>query len=246
MTGTNRPFEHYQNSVDGRRGRRVSFAPPGMQIVRIVVFAAVTALAGCALHGVPATADPAAADGAVRETAPDRPLRVIFDWRALDGTARFSGQGAARIEPPYRARLDLFGAHGEGYLSAALVGSELRLPGDPGEILPPPAMIWSVLGVVRPPDDAVLEGTREESGTLELYYDTGDGRLRYTLEDGRLRAAQWSRRGQRMVVELEGAVRGLPATAAYRDWGNNTELHLELESVDEVEPYPPEIWTPGR
>jgi hypothetical protein len=220
-----------------------------MEVVRIAVLAALAALGGCALHGVPATADPTAADRAVRETAPDRPLRVIFGWRALDGTARFAGEGAARIEPPYRARLDLFGAHGEGYLSAALVGSEFRIPGDPGDVLPPPAMIWAVLGVVRPPDDAVLEGTREGAGTLELYYATGatgDGRLRYTLDGGRLRAAEWSRRGRRMMVELAGAVAGLPASAAYRDWGSNTELHLELESVDEVEPYPPEIWTPGR
>lgn len=215
-------------------------------VVRIAVLATVAALAGCALHRVPTTLDPAAADRAVRGTAPHRPLRVIFDWRALDGTARFSGEGAARIEPPYRARLDLFGAHGEGYLSAALVESELRLPGGGGAVLPPPAMIWSVLGVVRPPEAAVLQGTREDDGTVELYYATDDGRLRYVLEQGRLRSVEWRRGGQRMMVELDGELMGLPTTAMYRDWANNTELHLELESVDEVEPFPPEIWTPGR
>jgi hypothetical protein len=217
-----------------------------MEVVRIAWVAACLGLAGCALNRVPSTVDPAAAKGAVRATAPEAPLRAIFRWRVMDGEARFSGEGAARIEPPYRARLDLFGAHGEGYLSAALVETELRLPGRTDVVLPPAAMIWSVLGVVRPPEAAVLQGTRQEGGTLELYYATADGRLRYTLEGERLRSAEWRRRGGRMLVELEGEVGGLPAAASYRDWANNTELHIELESVEEVEPYPTEIWTPGR
>jgi hypothetical protein len=216
-----------------------------VQIACITILAIVT-LTACSARGVPSTLDRGAASRAVRETAPRVPVRVIFDWRVLDGEARFSGQGAARIEPPYRARLDLFGARGEGYLSAAIVASELRLPGEPETVLPPPAMIWSVLGVVRPPEGAVLEGTRARGRTLELFYETGDGRLRYRMEEDRLRAVEWRRGRQRMVVELEGDVHGLPSAAMYRDWANNTELHLALETVEEVEPYPPEIWTPGR
>ncbi len=214
--------------------------------MRIAVMLVVVGLAGCALHGVPDAAQPAVAERAVRETAPDRPLRVIFRWRALDGRARFSGQGVARIEGPYRARLDLFGPRGEGYLSAALVEDRLRFPGEPDAVVPPPAMIWSALGVVRPPEAAVLQGTRRRGTTVELYYQTGEGRLRFTLEEGRLRTAEWRRDRGRMVVELADDVHGLPGRAAYRDWANNTELHLELETVEEVEPYPPEIWTPGR
>jgi hypothetical protein len=170
---------------------------------------------------------------------------VIFDWRVLDGDARFAGQGVARIEGPYRARLDLFGPRGEGYLSAALVYEELRLPGPPDAVVPPPAMIWAALGVVRPPEAAVLQGTRQRGTTVELVYGTAEGRVRYTLEAGRLRAAEWRRAGGRMVVDLAGDAHGLPGEATYRDWASNTELHLELETVEEVEPYPPEIWTPG-
>lgn len=203
-------------------------------------------LVGCAHGAGPATVTPELADRAVRLTAPARPLRVVFHWRVLDGEARFSGEGAARIEPSYHARLDLFGAHGEGYLSAALVDAELRIPGEPDAVLPPPAMIWAVLGVVRPPDGATLEGTEQSGNTVELEYGTEDGRLRYVLEEDRLRSVEWRSRGRRMVVELEGGSRGVPDVAAYRDWSRNTELHIELENVEEVEPYPPEIWTPGR
>lgn len=217
-----------------------------MAVVRIAVTAVVAALGACSLHGVPETLDPAAADRAVRGTAPDRPLRMVFAWRVLDGEVRFSGEGAARLEPPYHARLDLFGTRGESYLSAALVGTEIRLPGEPDAALPPPAMIWSVLGVVRPPESAVLQGTREAGSSLELHYAAGGGRLRYVLESGRLRSVEWRAAAGRMVVELAGVTAGLPATATYRDWSRNTELHIELKSVEEVESYPPEIWTPGR
>lgn len=203
-------------------------------------------LAGCAGRGVPATVDPGAADRAVRETAPDRPLRVIFRWTILDGEARFSGDGVARVEDPYRARLDLFGPQGEGYLSAALVGTDLRLPGEPDRALPPPALIWSVLGVVRPPDDAELVGTRQVGDELELHYAVGESRLLYVLEAARLRLVEWRGAGRHMIVELGAAVDGMPAAATYRDWSRSTELHMELETVEEVEPYPAEIWTLGR
>lgn len=214
-----------------------------------LVLVAVTA--ACAGRGVPETADPVLAEAAVRETAPDRPLRAVFGWRALDGQARFSGEGAARIEPPYRARLDLFGPRGEGYLTAALIDRELRLPGEPEVALPPPAMLWALLGVVRPPADAVLEGTRVtgdgEAEERELYFAVDGSRLRYVLAGGRLHTAEWTGGGRRMIIELAASADGpLPRTAAYRDWSRNTELHIGLEAVEEVEPYPPEIWTPGR
>lgn len=204
------------------------------------------ALSACAGRGVPETVDPGAAAAAIERTAPDRPLRVVFDWRILDGEARFSGSGVARIEPRYRARLDLFGPRGEGYLSAALVGKELRLPpGTPTVRLPPPSMIWAALGVVAPPEEAMLVGTRVSAERTELYYDVGDSRLRYTLVEGRLRTARWEGAGRSMAVDLSGAVEpGLPRQAFYRDAAAGTELMLNLEEVDEVESYPPDIWTP--
>ena len=217
-----------------------------MRLVSTGWIIVVTLLTACSTRGIPDTLDPDAARLAVEATAPDRPLRVLFGWRILDGGARFSGEGAARIEPPYRARLDLFGPNGEGYLSAALVGTDLRLPGEPDRALPPPAIIWSVLGVVRPPDDAILLGTREVEGRVELHYGVGESRLRYVLQDGRLRSVDWRGDGRRMVLELNGASGALPTEAAYRDWSQNTELHTELETVEEVDPYPPEIWTLGR
>ena len=50
-------------------------------------------------------------------------------------------------------------------------------------------MMWAVLGVVAPPDDAVLAGTREHGDRLELFYRVDGSVLRsvihrtYRLED---------------------------------------------------------------
>jgi hypothetical protein len=208
----------------------------------------VWATTACATHTLPGTADPATAAAAIAATAPDRPLRVVFAWAALEGEARFSGEGVARIQPPYHARLDLFGPRGDTYLSAALVGAEIRLPpGVQATQIPPPPLMWAALGVVAPPAEAVLVGTRETPGRSELYYELEGGILRYTLEAGALRSARWEGAGRRMTVDLRGtATYGLPAQGVFRDVTAAVELTLNLESVDEVDPYPSDIWTPGR
>jgi hypothetical protein len=204
-------------------------------------------LAGCATHAPPTTFEPATAAAAIAATAPDRPVRVVFQWRALEGEARFAGQGVARIQAPYHARLDLFGPRGDTYLGAALVDDDLRLPpGVQAAQIPPPALMWAVLGVVAPPATAVLFGTREEGDRSELYYDVDGSTLRYVLEGGRLRDVRWDGRGRRMEVELRGeAGFRLPTQATYRDFAAVMELVLNLESANEVEAFPPEIWTPG-
>jgi hypothetical protein len=66
------------------------------------------------------------------------------------------------------------------------------------------------------------------------------------LEGGRLRDVRWEGQGRRMVVELRGeAGPGVPTQATFRDFAAVTELVLNLESVDEVEAFPSEIWSPG-
>ncbi len=220
---------------------------------RVFLWTALVAVIGllgasCASRGVPETLDPAVAASAIRGTAPDRPLMAVFEWEMMDGGARFHGSGAGRIEPPYRVRLDLFGPRGDGYLSAAVVGMELRLPPTATDVpLPPVAMMWAVLGVVSPPADARLLGTRVSHAATELYYDVDGSRLRYRLVEGRVESAQWRGGGRQMAVELSGTVaRGLPRSALFRDASAGMELKLNLERVDDAESFPPETWHPDE
>jgi hypothetical protein len=218
-----------------------------MLLKRTLAALAMLAAPACAGRAIPETLDPPVADGAVRTTAPDRARRVVFEWRMLDGDARFSGRGVARIEPPYHARLDLFGPRDEGVLSAALVDHEIRLPpGTPAVPLPPPAMMWAVLGSVVPPVDAVLAGTRVEEASTELHYAVDGGRLWYRLEDGRLADVSWEGEERRMDADLSGqAAAGLPANAVFRDWSGYTELRITVEQVEDVDTFPRDIWSPG-
>lgn len=191
---------------------------------------------------------PGVEERVVAETAPARSRRTVFDWTFRDRDARFTGKGVARTEPAYRGRLDLFGPRGEGYLQAVLIGDSLRLPsGVAAAPLPPPALLWSTLGVVRPPRGVELVHATAGDDRTELVYSAGDERWRYVLSGGRLQLAEHDRpKLGRETVELEYK-EGLavPARSVYRDWAAFRELVLTVDEVNDVDTFPPETWTLG-
>jgi hypothetical protein len=203
-----------------------------------------------AVAQVDATPDPALAEAAAAGTAPTRPYQIVFEWTLRERDARFTGQGSARIAVPYRARLDLFGPRGETYMAAALVGTDLRLAAaaDAEGELPPPELLWTVLGVFHPPAHATLVRTVEEGTTLRLEYAEGNQRWRYRFTDGRLVLAEWEAgRASRRSVELRGVGElGVPQHAVYRDWAEFRELNLTLRQVHEADEFPADIFVVGR
>jgi hypothetical protein len=196
----------------------------------------------------PQTIDPALEAAAVAGTRVDTPMQIMFDWNLRDRDARFSGQGVARIEPD-RARVDLFGPRGEGYLSAVLDGFDLELSlGVENVPLPPPALFWSVLGVFRAPPGATLARAEQQGGDVTLEYRAANDTWRFQMESGSLAHAEWtgSSAGRR-TVELERGQNGeLPSSALYRDWPAFLELRLTPKEVRKVNGFPAEIWTVRR
>lgn len=192
--------------------------------------------------------DPAIERAALENTTPTQPLRIVFDWRMRERDGRFRGQGVARVEPPDRARIDLFGPRGDGLLSAAIVDGDIRLPPTQQTVdLPPPPMMWAVLGVVEPPEGARLISTARKGDRVQLLYLDGGGRLRYDLDRGRLRGVQLDGpENRRYTVQLEGDSLPVPDKAVYRDWAGYVELVIDLRQVQDVDPYPPETWNPVR
>lgn len=180
-------------------------------------------------------------------TTLEAPIRVVFGWQLNESGMRVSGRGVARIEPPYRARLDLFLGNGETVVRAALVDGELRLPpGAPTNILPPADLMWGVLGVFRPRFGVTLLGAdRLEGDDLQLRYRYDDGRqLHYRVTDGRIGTMELLQ-GQHVVERVElDMVTGdrYPVEATYRNMAAFRELKLTRESVERVEPFPPDIW----
>lgn len=215
---------------------------------------ALVAMAACAGQGatnssLPRAVDPTLEAEAIASTAVDQPLQIIFDWSLQDRDARFSGQGVARVEPPARARVDLFGPRGEGYVSAVLDGEQLRLPpGVQNVPLPPPGLFWSVLGVFRPPAGATLEGAERRGETIELRYTQAQEVWRFRLSGDKLEQAEWTGSGQgRRTVVLDGEdASGVPRQATYRDWPAFLELRLSPTEVRRVDGFPADIWTLTR
>lgn len=179
------------------------------------------------------------------------PTRVVFAWQLNEQGSHMKGRGVARIEPPYKARLDLFLNNGEAAVSAALVDGGLRLPtGARTDMLPPPDLMWGALGVFRPDTDTDLVGAeREPGGAVRLRYRYHDGReLDFRVVDGRVRALQLRDRGGHVAQRVELAVDGsgrYPKKATYRNLSAFRELKLTRESVEYVKPYPPDIWDPN-
>jgi hypothetical protein len=217
---------------------------------------AVTAplLLACASAGGPAPGsvaapvDPAAAAAAERATALDATLHIVFDWSFTERDARFSGRGVTRFAPPERARLDLFGPRDETVLSAALVDMDLRLPPAAGAVpLPPASLMWSLLGMFRPPAGADLTASRTTGTTTELTYQRGGERWTFRIEGDALRSAEWVGAGQsRRTVDLEGeGSHGLPRQAVYRDHREFRELRVNLSEATVVDGFPADIWTVG-
>jgi len=182
---------------------------------------------------------------------PETPVQITFDFRLREADLRFEGKGVARIEPPYRVRIDLFSNRGEELFRAALVGSDLRIPpGVPRELAPPPALLWAALGVFRPDSELrLVGGAGAGNGTVTLEYG-GDAEedLRFRLADGLLTRAEIRENGhliEEVDLDLDESSENVVETV-YRNRALFLELTFSLKRVEIVESFPSDIWDPGR
>jgi hypothetical protein len=186
------------------------------------------------------------ASSASASSALDVPYRIVFDWSLNEPGTRLRGRGVARVEPPYRARLDLFLSNGERVAAASVVGDDYRVAADGRTELPPPALLWGSLGVFRPGDLSQLRGGRwTSSGAAELRYQhLGGGELLYRLQGSAIDQMEVLRSGRTSedlrLVRVGGE--RFPREATYRDLEEVRELRIILESVEHVETYPSDIW----
>lgn len=191
------------------------------------------------------------ARAARQDTRLREPVRIIFAWELNESGSRLHGRGVARLEPPYRARLDLFTENGETAARAALVDEDLRIPPEVDRrLIPTPPLLWTSLGVFHPGDGAIpLNGRSVDGEVTELRYRTSDDEeLRYELRNRIVVAVERLRDGRAVErVRLDPSENGrFPDEATYRDLTAFRELTVTLQSIERVEPHPSDIWHPAR
>ena len=236
-------------------GREVTGLPPALRAAAVLSFALATACATPGYLRVPALAGLSAeAEQAALMAARDIRLagarQLRFAWSAREPDFRGSGVGVARVEPPDKARLDLFLDNGESAAIAALVGDELRVPDAlPLQLVPPPALLWATLGVFRPGADAELLGGRVADGVLDVQYRLPRGdRLHFRLRDRTIldvSLLEGEDVVERVFVSAPEEGSDYPAEATYRNLRDYRELKLQLEFHEQVDSFPPDIWRPN-
>jgi hypothetical protein len=225
--------------------RRLSWLRPSRGGVPLAI-ALVSGCAGLPANGGPP--DPAVEARLVAATAPQQPVQVTFDWNMTDRDARFNGRGVLRADQGYRARVDLFGPRGETLVAAVVEGGHMRIvPAGAETLLPPPALLWSALGVFRAPQDAGLSATSATERGFALDYEGGGVRWSFRFENETLRSTEWTEGRARRTVVLTGVSGfGLPQQAVFRDWTEFRELTLRVTDVEQRTAFDRDTWTlPG-
>ncbi|HSJ09389.1 MAG TPA: hypothetical protein VK928_05725 [Longimicrobiales bacterium] len=182
-------------------------------------------------------------------TRPGTRAHVVFDWSLTGRDASFSGTGVMRLDTGYRARVDLFGPRGETYAAAIIEDDAMRMvPQQASALLPPPALLWSLLGAFRVPTDAPLAGTQSDGSSTTLEYARDRTRWSFRFEGAALRSTEWTDGNSRRTVTLTGASQlGFPAATTFRDWTEFRELTLRVTHVEEKTAFEPDVWIlPGE
>ncbi|TVP75634.1 MAG: hypothetical protein EA352_07760 [Gemmatimonadales bacterium] len=243
------PLESLPAHVSRSLPSTVSTLGPLLAVAAILLFLPACSTAPAAQAG------PAVDAGELTRTAQqasrlDRPYRLVFEWSVNEPDLRASGMGVARVEPPYRARLDLFSANGDRILVAALVDDDVRIPEGLPATVPPGPLLWGVLGILRPgPGFQPSGGEGSPSNPSRIAFRVaGGGEMDVRLSSGRIERMELrSVTGGREDVRLQfGEGERFPRQAIYRHHGEVRELRLNLEEVEQVEVFPSDIWSPGR
>lgn len=208
-------------------------------------------LGGCAgsTTSAPAGLPPAEIQsGLQRVSALDHPYRVVFNWEYQEPGARFRGEGVARLEPPYRGRLDLFSASGDRVAAAVLTGDELRVVEGTAVAVPPAMMLWGSLGILHPTAGfRPSEASRVGSSAIELVYRSGaEERIQVRASENRVERMDRTGEGRReeLRLQFESPESRFPREAVFRDHVAVRELRLRITSEEIVETYPAHVWMP--
>ncbi|HTS90198.1 MAG TPA: hypothetical protein VMG41_17020 [Gemmatimonadales bacterium] len=196
-----------------------------------------------------ATVDSARVAGWVARTIPKSGELDRFRWLYEDEKASKGGRGSARIVPPDTLRFDFAGSLGVGKGSAMVVGdSALWVVPDRSvdELVPGIALLWSVLGVARPPDPGAQLTGLEEAGRTAWRYAVGADTVEYLLVNGDpvTLYAEVRRAGKVLGrSEMTSRADGTPIEARLTVPTVPSKLEITYYASVPHSAFPPETWT---
>jgi hypothetical protein len=189
----------------------------------------------------------------VGATGPTRPTALRFKWRYRDQRISGGGRGTARFAPPDSVRVDWATSFNFRTGAAVMVGDSL-VWADPRQDfpdLPRPAVqvIWTALGLIRPPETAMaVYGGRDSAQTVWRYADgrdTIDFRLRAT--GPRTLESEWRR--DRHVMARSRTVlgpAGLPESVRIDVPERPARIEFTTVAVDTTAAFLPALWRSRR
>jgi len=186
-------------------------------------------------------------------SGPTRPTALRFKWRYHDERRSGGGRGTARVAPPDSLRVDWAAVLGLASGAAVVVGDSL-LWADPKENFPtsvPSAvvLVWTALGIVRPPEAAMaVYGGRDSTQTLWRYADgrdTIDFRLLAAVP--RILESEW-RRDQHVMARSRTVLgpAGLPQSVRIDVPERPARFELTFVAVDTTATFAPALWRSRR
>jgi hypothetical protein len=187
--------------------------------------------------------------GWVAGTTPKQGALHRFTWLYQDEQASKGGRGSARIAVPDSLRFDFAGSLGIGKGSAMVVGdSALWVVPDRSvdELVPGIALLWSVLGVARPPvPDARLAGLEQAGRTAWQYVDGADTVNYLRVGGNPVIFHAEVRRAGRILGRTEMTTRpdGTPIKARLTAPEVPSKLEITFYATVPAPAFPPETWS---
>jgi hypothetical protein len=182
-----------------------------------------------------------------------RRTAIRFHWKYRDNDRAGGGRGTARLAVPDSLRLDWAASLGLAAGAAVVIGDSLRWvdPKErfPASVTPAIQLMWTALGMVRPPrPGSELTGLRDSTHLMwRAAADSDTLEYRVTRGSTPMLEAEWRRGGSVMARSrtLLGAS-GMPASARIDVPKGHARFELTFVGVDSGAVFPATLWRSRR
>ena len=216
--------------------------------------AACVTLTACRGHLAPLVPEPlapVAPDSIAAWTVPNGPTRPValrFKWKYRDDRQSGGGRGTLRIAPPDSMRVDWAAYLNIKTGAAVVIGDSLRWA-DPKEdssssMAQAIQLVWTALGIVRPPDAGVATfGARDSTGAAWRYIRDRDTVAFRLAGTPRTLQGEW-RRGGKVIARsrTQLAAGGLPQGTRVDVPERSARFEITFVAVDSTVQFPPVLW----